>query len=404
MNNPKRVLIGITGGIAAYKMTDLVSRLTKQGVEIEVMMTEAATKLVSSLALSMLSGHPVYTEMFREQWSEKTEVEHIAVADRADLMVIVPATADIMAKAANGIADDFVSSVILAADSPVIYFPAMNTRMWEHPATQSNVAKLRSYGFEVIEPDSGFLACGTEGVGRLGSLDMIEKVITDRLFQTEKKDLKGKTVLISAGPTEEPIDPVRTITNHSSGKMGYALAKVALMRGAEVHLVSGPVVISAPAGVNLYPVVTAGEMQVQMEKLYADADITVMAAAVSDYRMKNVASQKLKKQDGEDELHLELVKNPDILAGLGKNKHGILVGFAAETEHLKENATAKLIKKNVDMIIANDVTAQGAGFGTDTNIVTIYKKDDAIALPMMTKEEVANRIFDEIMKQEEAKL
>ena len=252
MSESKTIAIGVSGGIAAYKVTDLVSRLVKKGFQIEVIMTEAARELMAPLTFSTLCGRPVHCEMFREQ--SNGEVEHIAIGDRADLMVIVPATANIIAKAAHGIADDLLSTVILAADSPVMYFPAMNTRMWEHPVQQENIAKLRSLGFEVIDPEEGFLACGTSGKGRLGSIDMIEEKILSAMAAIEKgRDLEGKTVLISAGPTEEPIDPVRCITNRSSGKMGYALAKAAHRRGAEVHLVSGPVSLKAPGGGNEGP-------------------------------------------------------------------------------------------------------------------------------------------------------
>ncbi|MBQ2764578.1 MAG: bifunctional phosphopantothenoylcysteine decarboxylase/phosphopantothenate--cysteine ligase CoaBC [Firmicutes bacterium] len=396
MTDKKTIAIGISGGIAAYKIADLVSRLTKKGFQIEVTMTEAAQELVAPLTFSTLSGRPVHCEMFREE----NEVEHIAIGDRADLMVIVPATANIMAKAACGIADDLLSTVILAADSPVLFFPAMNTRMWEHPATQANVATLRSRGFDVFDPDEGFLACGTSGKGRLGSIDSIEETILDAMATLEKgKDLEGKTLLLSAGPTEEPIDPVRCITNRSSGKMGYAIAKAAKRRGADVHLVSGPVSLKAPDGVHLYPVGSAQEMKDQIDALYDRADITIMAAAVSDYHVKHVADQKIKK-DGST-LILELEKNPDILASLGERKHGILVGFAAETQNLKENALSKLERKNLDMIVANNVTLQGAGFGSDTNIVTIYKKSGAEELPKMDKLILADMILDHILKLEE---
>lgn len=397
MNKSKTIAIGITGGIAAYKVTDLVSRLVKKGFQIEVIMTEAATELMSPLTLNTLCGRPVHCKMFQQQ---NGEVEHIAIGDRADLMVIVPATANIIAKAAHGIADDLLSSVILAADSPVMYFPAMNNRMWEHPVQQENIAKLRRLGFEVIDPDEGFLACGTSGKGRLGSIDMIEEKILAAVAALEKgQDLGGKTILISAGPTEEPIDPVRCITNHSSGKMGYALAKAARRRGAEVHLVSGPVALKAPEGVFVYSVRSASEMQRQIDDLYANADITVMAAAVSDYRVKNVAEQKIKKDD--NTLVLELEKNPDILASLGAKKQGILVGFAAETENLRENALSKLNKKNLDMIVANNVSLAGAGFGSDTNIVTIYQKSGCCDIPKMSKEALADVILDHILKLEE---
>ena len=399
MSETKTIAIGVSGGIAAYKVTDLVSRLVKKGFQIEVIMTEAARELMAPLTFSTLCGRPVHCEMFREQ--SNGEVEHIAIGDRADLMVIVPATANIIAKAAHGIADDLLSTVILAADSPVMYFPAMNTRMWEHPVQQENIAKLRSLGFEVIDPEEGFLACGTSGKGRLGSIDMIEEKILSAMAAIEKgRDLEGKTVLISAGPTEEPIDPVRCITNRSSGKMGYALAKAAHRRGAEVHLVSGPVSLKAPDGVSVYPVSSAAEMKDRIESLYDRADITIMAAAVSDYRVKNAAPQKIKK-DGST-LLLELEKNPDILKALGEKKHGILVGFAAETENLEENAVSKLNRKNLDMIVANNVSMEGCGFGSDTNIVTIYRKDGFSEIPKMSKESLSDVIFDHILKLEES--
>lgn len=395
MADKKTIAIGISGGIAAYKIADLVSRLTKKGFQIEVIMTEAAQELVAPLTFSTLSGRPVHCKMFQEE----NEVEHIAIGDRADLMVIVPATANIMAKAVAGIADDLLSTVILAADSPVMFFPAMNTRMWEHPATKANVETLRERGFAVIDPDEGFLACGTAGKGRLGSIDMIEEMICDAMATLERgQDLAGKTLLLSAGPTEEPIDPVRCITNRSSGKMGYAIAKAAKRRGADVHLVSGPVSLKAPEGVHLYPVGSAMEMKETIDGLYDKADITIMAAAVSDYHVKNAASQKIKKDD--DTLILELEKNPDILASLGMRKHGILVGFAAETQNLKEYALSKLERKNLDMIVANNVTLAGAGFGSDTNIVTIYKKSGAKEYPQMDKLALADVILNEILELE----
>ncbi len=398
MSEVKTIAIGITGGIAAYKVTELVSRLVKKGFQIEVMMTEAATKLVAPLTFSTLSGNPVRCEMFQEKVGER--VEHISIAERADLLVIVPATANIIGKAANGIADDLLSTTIMAAQSQVMYFPAMNTMMWEHPVQQENVAKLRSLGFTVIDPDEGFLACGTTGKGRLGSIDMIEEKILDTVYALKKgRDLEGKTVLITAGPTEEPIDPVRSITNRSSGKMGYALAHAARRRGATVHLVSGPVKMDAPRDLRFYPVNTALEMQDQVAKIYLEADITIMAAAVADYRVAEIAKQKIKKNS--ETLTLELVRNPDILASLGEHKHGFLVGFAAETENLAENALKKLKKKNLDMIVANNVAAEGAGFDSDTNIVTIFTKNGAWELAKMSKEILADKIIDHIMKTEE---
>lgn len=398
MTEVKTIAIGITGGIAAYKVTELVSRLVKKGFQIEVIMTEAATKLVAPLTFSTLSGNPVRCEMFQEKVGER--VEHISIAERADLLVVVPATANIIGKAANGIADDLLSTTIMAAQSPVMYFPAMNTMMWEHPVQQENVAKLKSLGFTVIDPDEGFLACGTTGKGRLGSIDMIEEKILDTVYALKKgRDLTGKTVLVTAGPTAEPIDPVRFLTNRSSGKMGYALARAARRRGATVHLVSGPVKLDAPRDLHFYPVNTALEMQDQVAKIYPQADITIMAAAVADYRVAETAKQKIKKD--KETLTLQLVKNPDILASLGEYKHGFLVGFAAETENLAENALAKLKKKNLDMIVANNVAAEGAGFDCDTNIVTIFTKNGSWELTKMSKETLADTIIDYIIKTEE---
>ena len=402
MTEKKTIVIGVTGGIAAYKVTDLVSRLKKRGFEVEVMMTEAAQELVAPLTFRVISGRPVRLDLFDESEGDPAEVEHIAIADRADLIVIVPATANIMAKAAAGIADDLVSTVILAADSPVLYFPAMNTRMWEHPATQNSVAVLRERGFKVVDPAEGRLACGTVGRGRLPDIETLEEKILAVMAESEgERDYAGKTVLITAGPTEEPIDPVRCITNHSSGKMGCALAKAALRRGAEVHLVCGPIRVDPPAGVRVYPVRTALEMKAQTEALYDAADVTIMAAAVADYRVKDAAAQKIKK-DGST-LTLELTPNPDILASLGERKHGVLVGFAAETERLAENARRKLEQKHVDMIVANDVSPASGVFGGDTNTVAIFRKNGATDCPKMTKDALADVILDEIKNLEETK-
>ncbi len=396
MTRSKTILIGISGGIAAYKVAELVSRLKKKGHQIEVIMTESARQLVAPLTFSTLSGRPVRTEMFHEIVTENVEVEHISMADRADLMVIVPATANIIGKAANGIADDLLSTVIMAAACPVMYFPAMNTRMWEHPVQQENIAKLKNLGYDVIDPDSGFLACGTSGKGRLGSIDSIEAKILEALDDTPK-DLEGKTVLVSAGPTREPMDPVRYITNRSSGKMGYSVAKAAQQRGANVVLVSGPVSLPAPDGITRISVETALEMQEAMEQQMDKADIVIMAAAVADYRMAEVAPKKIKKND--NAITVNLVKNPDILSALGARKGArVVVGFAAETNDMEANALSKLEKKNLDMIVANDVTQKGAGFDVDTNIAVIYKKDGSrIEVPQTSKEQLAEIILDEII-------
>ena len=399
MTEKKTIVIGISGGIAAYKVADLVSRLKKRGYDVEVAMTEAAQELVAPLTFATLSGHPVHLDLFGEPAGEDVEVEHIAIAERADLLVIVPATANIMAKAACGIADDLLSTLILAADSPVLWFPAMNTRMWEHDATQKNVACLRERGFRVIDPDEGVLACGTSGKGRLPAIAEIEEIIAETVEQETKRDLEGRVFLISAGPTVEDIDPVRFLSNRSSGKMGYALAEAAMKRGAEVHLVSGPVSLPCPKGVNLYHVRSALEMKKQIDALYERADCTIMAAAVADYRVKEASDQKIKK--GEGDFELTLVRNPDILAGLGNRKKGILVGFAAETEQLKENALKKLEAKNLDLIVANDVKRSDAGFGVDTNMALIFSEAGVLETEMLTKAALADVILDEILKLKE---
>ena len=400
MTEKKTIVIGISGGIAAYKTADLVSRLKKRGYEVEVVMTEAAQELVAPLTFATLSGHPVHLDLFGEPAGEDVEVEHIAIAERADLLVIVPATANIMAKAVCGIADDLLSTLILAADSPVLWFPAMNTRMWEHDATQKNVACLRERGFCVVDPDEGVLACGSSGKGRLPAIDEIEKIIVETVEQKQpERDLEGRTFLISAGPTVEDIDPVRFLSNRSSGKMGYALAEAALRRGAEVHLVSGPVSLPCPKGVHIYNVRSALEMKERIEALYEQADCTIMAAAVADYRVKETSDRKIKK--GEGDFELTLVRNPDILAELGKNKKGILVGFAAETEQLKENALKKLEAKNLDLIVANDVKRSDAGFGVDTNKALIFSKEGSLETEMLTKAALADVIIDEILKLKE---
>lgn len=396
MSTQKTILIGITGGIAAYKITDLVSRLKKRGYIIEIIMTESARHLVAPLALSTLSGRPVRSEMFHEIIGEDVEVEHISLADKADIMVIVPATANIIGKAANGIADDLLSTVIMAASCPVMYFPAMNTRMWEHPCTQENIAKLRELGNEIIDPDDGFLACGTIGKGRLGSIGMIEETIVSAL-EEKHKDLEGKKLLVSAGPTREAIDPVRYISNRSSGKMGYAIAKAALRRGASVTLVSGPVNLPSP-GCNVVSVTTAAEMNDAMTSYYAASDIVIMSAAVADYCLKEISDRKIKKSASS--MVLELVSTVDILQELGRKKRNqYLVGFAAETDDLERNALGKMERKNLDMIVANDVSQKGAGFDVDTNIATIYTINGiSRKVDLTSKDKLANIILDEIIK------
>lgn len=396
MLNGKTIVVGVTGGIAAYKSAELVRRLKKLNAAVHVIMTENACNFITPLTMQTLSQNPVATDMFKEP--SKWEIEHISLAQRADLIIIVPATANIIGKVANGIADDMLSTTIMAAKAPVIFACAMNENMYQNQIVQHNISKLKKVGYIFIEPDCGILACGQEGQGRLADLDdLVDKVIRTIIY---KPDLAGKTILVSAGPTKEFIDPVRFITNGSSGKMGYALAKVAAGRGARVILISGPVNLKKPCGVECVNIVTAQEMYEEVIKRFEYADIIIKAAAVADYRPMNMVNNKIKKAS--NNLVLEMVKNPDILkeVGLRKGKR-IVVGFSMETENLEQNALTKLKEKNLDMIVANDITAEGAGFDKDTNVVKIINKYGMIKdLPIMTKEQVANVILDEVLRLE----
>lgn len=388
----KSVVVGVCGGIAAYKAVDMVSRLKKQGAEVDVIMTEHAVKFVTPLTFRSLSHRPVITDMFEvpEQW----DIKHISLAQKADLFVIAPATANIIGKLAAGIADDMLSTTVMATKAPVLIVPAMNYNMYANPILQENIEKLKSMGYRFMEPDTGMMAEGTSGKGRLPEPAAIVETIVGIL--KTGRDYEGLKVLVTAGPTREPIDPVRYITNHSSGKMGYAVAEAAVERGAEVLLVSGPVWVEKPAGVNLVAVTTAKEMYAAVMENYKAYDIVIMAAAVADYRPAEVSGIKIKKKD--DEMTLILEKNNDIAKEVGKVKGSrILVGFCAETNDLLENAKKKIKIKNLDMIVANDVTMEGAGFGTDTNIITVVRKDGSVLeLPMMSKLSAAHRIMDEI--------
>lgn len=388
----KTVILGVCGGIAAYKAVELVSRLVKLGAEVHVIMTEAAAEFVTPLTFREISGRPVHTTMWTEP--KTWNVEHIALARRADLFVIAPATANILGKLANGIADDFLSTTVMATPAPVLLVPAMNSNMYLNPATQDNLKTLQLRGFHLMEPQSGLLACGTEGIGRLPEpLEIVERILAH--FHTAHS-LKGYRVLVTAGGTREAIDPVRYIGNRSSGKMGYALAAAASERGASVKLVSGPVSLSAPPGVTLISVESALEMRKAVLAAFPDTDIVIKAAAVADYRPEAVADQKIKKSS--DLLTLTLTKNPDILAELGKLKTTqFLVGFAAETQELDAHATQKLRKKNLDMLVANDVTKAGAGFDSDTNIVKLFSSDGTVEeLSKMSKTELGRVILDRI--------
>ncbi len=390
------VVMGVTGGIAAYKSCEIVSRLKKAGCDVYVIMTAHAAEFVKPLTFETLSGHPVVTDMFDREapW----EVEHISLAQRADVFLIAPATANIIAKMANGIADDMLSTTVLATGARLLIAPAMNTNMYLHPATQHNLSVLKERGAEFIGPDSGLLACGDIGPGRMSEPAVIADAVCQAL--TQNRDLEGRRVLVTAGPTREAIDPVRYISNHSSGKMGYELARAARARGAEVTLISGPVSLDVPYGVERVSIETTEDMLKALLDRFDDADLVIKAAAPGDFRMAETAPQKIKKRKDSPGIRLDLVENPDIAATLGKRKtHQVLVVFAAETEHLTENAAAKLAKKNADLIVANDVTAEGAGFNTDTNIATVIDRSGRMtALPQMPKSEMADRILDEAVR------
>jgi len=395
-----KIALGVTGGVAAYKAAELVRRLQQEKLDVQVVMTRSAQEFITPLTFAALTGQKVITDMFSAAGSApanvESAIEHIAVAQRIDLLLVAPATADILGKFAHGIAEDFLSTLYLATKAPVIVAPAMNVNMWEHTATQSNLAALRERGVHVVDPDEGYLACGMTGSGRLAATETIAKKVCDVLGL--RHDLAGQTILITAGPTCEDIDPVRFLTNRSSGKMGYALAEAARRRGARVVLVSGPTDLKVPDGVDWVPVRATEEMHRAVRERSASANIVIMAAAVSDYRPAEQHDKKLKR--GEGSFTLELEPTPDILAELGREKRGqILVGFAAETNAVAENARGKLARKGADMIVANDVTQEGAGFDTDTNIVTLYVRDGReIPLPKMSKFEVANQILDRVLE------
>lgn len=386
------VIVGVTGGIAAYKAAELVSLLGKQGHDVRCIMTETAKQFITPLTLQTLSGNPVYTELFALSQDPEWNVEHIGLAHWADCMLIVPATADFIGKVANGMADDLLSTCVMATSVPVYFAPAMNDQMYANPIVQRNIELLQATGYRFIDPVDGNLACGTSGKGKLAAPAKIADVIND----LREQDLAGMRFVITAGPTREALDPVRFLTNHSSGKMGYAFARQAAHRGADVVLISGPVQLEVPNGVICIPVVTAQQMFEVVQEQYADADVIIKAAAVADYRPKTIATQKIKKTD--EDFVLPLERNVDILAWLGKHKtKQILVGFAAETNDIEQNAIGKLQRKNLDFIAANDVSASHSGFGKDTNQVTLYGADGSvIAFPILSKEETADRILDQI--------
>ena len=385
------VVLGVTGGIAVYKACELLRLLQKRGIDVFVVMTQNACRFVAPLTFETLSGHPVAVDTFDRP--QTWEVEHIALAKRADLFLIAPATANIIGKMACGIADDMLSTTVMATRAPVLVAPAMNTGMWENAAVQQNVKTLRASGVEIVAPVSGHLACGDSGAGKLEDVAVIAERACELLFA--KRDMEGLRVMVTAGPSREALDPVRYISNRSSGKMGYAIAQAAQKRGAEVTLLSGPVAIEAPQGVKLVPFTTTQELLDRASELAQEQDLLIQAAAPADYRAKEIAPQKIKKQGGEP-MTFTLVENPDVAATLGKAKRSgqVFVGFAAETNDVLAHARDKLARKNLDMIVANDVTRPGAGFDVDTNIVTLITKDGQEALPMMSKAEVAQRILD----------
>ena len=391
MLKDRNIVLGVTGGIAAYKSAELVRELVRAGAKVQVVMTRSAQAFVTPLTFQTLSGNPVITELF--SLVEESEIGHISLADKAEVLVIAPATANIIGKIAGGIADDMLTTIVMATKAPVLVAPAMNVHMWENASCQENIQKLRSRGVRFIDPESGELACGYEGKGRLAEVSAIVEEIRAIL---SPQDFARETVLITAGPTEESIDPVRFITNRSSGKMGFALAYAALRRGAEVILISGPTALPPPPRAQWIRVRSTAQMREAVLTNLKNASILMMAAAVSDYRPRQMAAGKIKKSEAEMVLALE--RNPDILSEAGEQKdHRILVGFAAETENLLQNARRKLEEKNLDLIVANDVTLPGAGFEVDTNIVKFLDRSRKVEeLPLMTKEELADRILDRV--------
>lgn len=395
----KTVLLGVTGGIAAYKAAALASALVKQHAAVEVVMTQNATQFITPLTFEQLTGRKALVDTFDRNFVH--QVEHIALADRTDLVIIAPATANVCAKLAHGLADDMLTTTVLACTCPKLIAPAMNTHMYENPVTQDNLATLRHYGWEVIEPASGRLACGAVGKGKLPEPEELLQYILKHL--AFPKDLAGKKVLVTAGPTQESIDPVRYLTNHSTGKMGYALAKMAMLRGADVTLVSGPTAIAPPPFVTVVPVTSAQDMFEAVAARFDESDFVFKAAAVADYTPADYSDQKVKKKDGD--LSIPLKRTQDILAYLGQQKreNQIICGFSMETQDMVKNSREKLQKKHLDMICANNLKVAGAGFGVDTNIITIITQSDTLELPIMTKEAAANTILDQALHLSQAK-
>jgi phosphopantothenoylcysteine decarboxylase/phosphopantothenate--cysteine ligase len=393
-----KVALGVSGGVAAYKAAEIVRLLQDRGIRVQVIMTKAAQEFIKPLTFAALSGEKVITDLFTEGGDAPANIdsaiEHIAVAQSIDALLVAPASADILAKFAQGIANDFLTTLYLATTAPVVVAPAMNVNMWNHPATQANTEILKKRGVKIVEPGTGYLACGMTAAGRLAENEAIVAATLEALGTSQ--DLSGETVLITAGPTREKIDPVRYLTNRSSGRMGYALAEAAIRRGARVLLLSGPVAITPPTAAELTRVESADEMQEAALKLLPQATIVIKTAAVSDYRSKSTASQKLKRSGP---ISLELEPTTDILAELSRRKQGqIIMGFAAETENTLENARKKLVSKSLDAIVVNDVSREGVGFDSDRNAVTIITEREVVEVPENTKWEVAQRVLDQVVR------
>ena len=389
----KTVLLGVTGSIAAYKIASLASALKKRHADVHVLMTENATNFINPITFETLTGNKCLVDTFDRNF--QFQVEHISIAKKADLVMIAPASANVIGKLAHGIADDMLTTTIMACKCKKFISPAMNTNMFENPVVQDNLKILEHYGYEVIAPASGYLACGDTGAGKMPEPETLLAYIEREIVC--EKDLKGKKILVTAGPTQEAIDPVRYITNHSSGKMGYAIAKIAMLRGADVTLVSGCTAIEPPMFVNLVPVVTAKDMYEAVTSISNEQDIIIKAAAVADYRPANVSDEKVKKREGQ--MSIELERTDDILKYLGEHKPTgqFLCGFSMETQNVIENSRAKLVKKNLDMVAANNVKVEGAGFQGDTNVLTLITREEEISLPLMTKEGAAGRLLDKIL-------
>ena len=391
----KHILLGVTGGIASYKIANLASLLVKSGADVHVIMTENATNFINPITFETLTGHKCVVDTFDRNFEFK--VEHVALAQLADVIMVAPATANVIAKLSHGLADDMLTTTILASRAPKIIAPAMNTGMYENPVTQDNIRLLQHYGMEVITPACGHLACGDNGAGKMPEPETLFQYLCKAV--AHEKDMAGMKVLVTAGPTQEAIDPVRYITNHSSGKMGYSIAKACALRGADVTLVSGRTSLEAPLFVNTVSVISAKDMYEEVTSRSAEMDIIIKAAAVADYRPCNVADEKIKKKD-DDAMSIPLERTDDILKYLGEHKKAgqFLCGFSMETQNMLENSKKKLQKKNLDMIVANNLKMQGAGFETDTNIVTMITEDQVFELELMSKEDVAFRLLDKILE------